>query len=150
MNKVKKLKIIVIVLILLGGIGVILKYCKSFSSNFVCVDYGCYFHFYVEGGNGSITTDSEDINKYVVMCCESGSLCEDCPENSYRISLLCGKQGSREVTFIAIPDAGYQVKEWRFNGQVVEGNKTNTYMATVSYKDNYEGVIIVVFEPISN
>ena len=146
MKKLKKLAIIIIVIILLNGIGFISKYCKTLG---VKVDYGCCFHFYVEGGNGSITTDSEDLNEYARPC-NDDSLCEDCPENSYLITLLCGKQGSHEVTFIAIPDDGYQVKEWRFNGQVVEGNKTNTYMATVSYKDNYNGVIIVVFEPISN
>ena len=52
------------------------------------------------------------------------------------------------MTFLAIPDEGYQVKEWIFNGKVVEGNKTNTYTAEVSKKENYNGVIEVVFEKI--
>ena len=121
-------KIIVIIVLLL----IISIACFDYFSKrcYVIEDYGCSFHYYVDGGNGTLMSNSENLNKYARLCKED-SYCEDCPENSYLITLLCGKQGSREVTFIAIPDDGYQVKEWRFNGQVVEGNKTNTYMATV-------------------
>jgi hypothetical protein len=62
--------------------------------------------------------------------------------------LLGGKKGSRELTFIASPDEGYQVKEWLFNGKIVEGNKTNSYKAIVSSEQNYIGVISVRFEAI--
>lgn len=147
MKKLKKLAIIIIVIILLNGIGFISKYCKTRR---VIIEYGYNFHYRVEGGNGMLISDSEDFNKYAVICKEDRMCNLDCPEGSYLISLIGGKETGRELTFIAIPDEGYQVKEWRFNGQVVEGNKTNTYMASVTHKDNYNGVIIVVFEPISN
>ena len=88
-----------------------------------CKDYGYRFHCRVIGGNGEIV-----------------------PEESSWIEAaeLCGCI----MTFLAIPDEGYQVKEWIYNGKVVEGNKTNTYTANVTKKDNYNGVIEVVFEKI--
>ena len=112
--------------------------------------FGYQFHFYVDGGNGTIsieTTPSPDIR----LCSETGDMCSlNCSENSYYVCLHGGKNGSRELTFIARPNDGYQVKEWSFNGEIVEGNKTNSYTATVSSKENYNGVISVIFEKISH
>jgi hypothetical protein len=62
--------------------------------------------------------------------------------------MLGGKMGSRELTFIATPNEGYQVKEWLFNGKIVEGNKTNSYKVIVSSEQNYCGVISVRFEAL--
>ena len=70
----------------------------------------------------------------------------DCNNGSHLVCLRGGKRGSRELTFIAIPNEGYQVKEWILNGEVVQGNKSNVITVTVSYKDDYNGVISVRFE----
>ncbi len=117
----------------------------SFSG---CVDYGYYFHYRVDGGNGEIEIEKTagfEPNKHL---CEE-SWCElDCPENSYFFSGMGNKNGVWQLTFIAIPAEGYQVQEWRYNGEVVEGNKTNTYTASVSYKEKYNAVITVKFQPI--
>lgn len=115
-----------------------------------CTDYGYYFHFYVDGGNGELaikTTPSFDPN--VSLCSDDGNLHQlECVEGSYYVGLLGGKKGWRELTFIASPDEGYQVKEWLFNGKIVEGNKTTSYKAKVSSEQNYYGVISVRFEAI--
>ena len=113
-----------------------------------CSDYGYSFHFRVVGGNGEITAENSNLLTSAELCNES-VFCElDCPEGSYVISRLGNKKGTGPITFLAIPDEGYQVKEWLYNGKVVEGNKTNTYTAIVTNKDNYNGVIEVVFEKI--
>ena len=113
----------------------------SFSG---CTDYGYWFHYRVEGGNGGIEVET---NRQIRRCNED-KCGLDCPINSHFIALIGGKRGSHTLTFIATPNEGYQVKEWIFNGKTVEGNKSNTYTASVSNKDNYNGVIIVVFEPV--
>jgi len=113
-----------------------------------CADYGYQFHYSVIDGNGEITIENENLLRKVDMCSEV-PWCElECPENSHVISLLGGKKGSRELTFIAIPDEGYQVKEWLFNGEIVESNQTNSYKAKVSSEQDYNGVISVRFEAI--
>ena len=119
-----------------------------FSCVFVgCTDYGYTFHYRVDGENGAIEIEKD------VGFQPSKDLCKDswcelgCPENSYYFQAMGNKRGTSSLTFIAIPEEGYQVKEWRFNGEVVEGNQTNTYTASVSYKDAYTGVITVKFEP---
>ena len=114
--------------------------------------YGYQFHFYVDGGNGTISIETTpSFNPDVILCSESGDMCSlNCSENSYYVCLLGGKNGSYELTFIATPDAGYQVKEWTFNGEQVLDNKTNLYTATVSNKENYNGIISVVFEKASH
>ena len=113
-----------------------------------CVDYGYSFHYRVDGGNGEIEIEKAagfQPSKY--LCKESW--CElDCPEDSYYIRMGGNKRGSSRLTFIAIPKEGYQVQEWRCNGELVEGNKTNTYTATVSDKEKYNAVITVKFELI--
>ena len=112
-----------------------------------CKDYGYSFHFRVIGGNGEIVPEENWIE--AAELCSESEFCEldNCPEGSYVIRRLGSRKGSR-LTFLAIPDEGYQVKEWIFNGKVVEGNKTNIYTARVTKKENYNGVIEVVFEKI--
>lgn len=76
-----------------------------------CVDYGYFFHYRVVGGNGEITTENSNLVKSAELCNES-VFCElDCPENSYVISRLGNKKSTGPITFLAIPDKGYQVKE---------------------------------------
>lgn len=117
-----------------------------------CVDYGYSFLFRVVGGNGEITTEDSDWLTMAELCnndkYESWPCELDCPEGSQVILTLGNKKSSCAITFLAIPDEGYQVKEWLYNGKVVEGNKTNIYTAIVTSKDNYNGVIEVVFEKI--
>ena len=113
-----------------------------------CNDYGYRFHCRVIGGNGEIVPEESSWIEAAELCSES-EFCEldNCPEGSYVIRRLGNRIGCI-MTFLAIPDEGYQVKEWLYNGKVVEGNKTNTYTANVTKKDNYNGVIEVVFEKI--
>lgn len=113
-----------------------------------CEDYGYSFHYRVVDGNGEIKAET-NFEEYSYLCNEYEYYCElDCPEGSRVIPTLGNKKSSCAITFLAIPDEGYQVKEWLYNGKVVEGNKTNTYTAIVTSKDNYNGVIEVVFEKI--
>lgn len=119
-----------------------------FCSFFGCVDYGYNFHYRVDGGNGVLEIEkAAGFQPTKHLCKESG--CElDCPENSYYFQMGGNKRGSNTLTFVAIPDVGYQVQEWSFNGEVVKGNKTNSYIAIVSHKEKYNAVITVKFEPI--
>jgi hypothetical protein len=112
-------------------------------------DYGYKFHFDVDGGNGEITIENEISVRRVKLCSDEAQWCElECADSSHIAMLLGGKKGSRELTFIATPNEGYQVKEWLFNGEIVEGNKTTSYKAKVSSQQNYNGVISVRFEVI--
>ena len=106
-----------------------------------CTDYGYIFYFSVEEGEGELT-----------MPLDSAPTIHECKdqENMYEVYLRGGKKGYRELTFIAIPAEGYQVKEWVFNGEVVEGNKTDTFVARVTSDMGYSGVIAVRFEKIQN
>ena len=113
-----------------------------------CSDYGYNFHYSVIDGNGEITIEDEALLRKVDMCNETPRCELECPDNSYVISRLGGKKGRHKLTFVAMPDEGYQVKEWLFNGEVVEGNKTNSYEAIVLSEQNYNGVISVRFEAI--
>lgn len=119
------------------------------TSMMACADYGYQFHFDVVGSNGEITIEDDSLLRKVRLCNES--MCEiECANTSQIIRLRGGNKGSHELTFAAIPDEGYQVKEWLFNGEIVEGNKSNSYTAKVSSEQNYSGVISVEFEPIPN
>ena len=110
--------------------------------------YGYFFHFDVEGGNGKIQIyDSISENSIWKCCDEDSPICElNCSSSSRVAKLLGGKKGSRTMTFIAIPDEGYVVKEWIFNGKIVDGNKTNSFLAKVTSEQGYNGVIVVRFE----
>ena len=114
--------------------------------------YGYQFHFYVDGGNGTISIETTpSFNPDVILCSESGNMCSlNCSKNSYYVCLHGGKKGSRELTFVATPDIGYQVKEWIFNGKTVIGNKTDFFTAIVSSTNNYNSVISVTFEKKSH
>ena len=114
-----------------------------------CVDYGYSFHYDVVGGNGTIEVNDDVSHNRIHLCQETG-MCElGCTNSSRVIMFLGGRRGSVKLTFIAIPDDGYRVKEWRFNGQIIVGNNSNLYTATVSNTDNYNGVISVEFERIN-
>ena len=114
--------------------------------------YGYQFHFYVDGGNGTIKIEtSSSFNPDVKLCKDVEDMCTlDCVEESYFIELNGGEKESREITFIATPNMGYQVKEWLFNGEIVDGNKTNSYTAIVTSEEDYVGVIAVRFEEIEH
>lgn len=112
-------------------------------------EYGYTFHFSVTEGEGELTIQTTTSFNPTIKRCNDFSICElNCGENSYCIRLLGAKKGSRELTFTATPKEGYKVKEWTFNGKVVEENKTNTYTAIVTNEDNNNGVIAVKFEKI--
>lgn len=113
-----------------------------------CTDYGYYFHYDVEGGNGEIKIHDTISTSRIYRCRDENSrVCELGCSNSSRVAILSGgKKGSRTMTFVATPDDGYIVKEWIFNGKIVDGNKTNSFVAKVTSEDGYNGVIIVRFE----
>ena len=66
--------------------------------------------------------------------------------------MLEGEKASKKYPYqlelTALPDDGYQVKEWTCDGKVVEGNKSNSFIAISSDYTNYRAVITVEFEPI--
>lgn len=113
-------------------------------------DYGYSFHFSVAEGEGELTAKTTSSYELTFKHCkDDDSMCElGCEDNSCFLRLLGSKAGGQEVIFTAIPKEGYKVKEWTFNGKVVEGNNTNTYTAKVTKEDNYNGVITVKFEKI--
>ena len=113
-----------------------------------CTDYGYYFHYDVDGGNGKIQIYDSISENSIWKCRDENSLiCKlNCSSSSRVAQLSGGKKGSRTLTFIAIPDEGYVVKEWIFNGEIVDGNKTNSFVAKVTSEQGYNGVIIVRFE----
>ena len=113
-----------------------------------CTDYGYYFHYDVDGGNGEIKIDDEFSISRIYKCRdENNNACElECSNSSKVAILLGGKNGSATMTFIAIPDEGYVVKEWEFDGKIVEGNKENSFVAKVTSEQGYNGVIVVRFE----
>ena len=110
--------------------------------------YGYFFHFDVEGGNGKIQIYDSISENSIWKCRDENSLiCKlNCSSSSRVAALLGGKKGSRTMTFIAIPDEGYVVKEWEFDGKIVDGNKTNSFVAKVTSEQGYNGVIVVRFE----
>ncbi len=113
-----------------------------------CTDYEYSFHYDVEGGNGEIQI-YDSISENSISRCFNGDrrICGlNCSSSSRFASFMGGKKGSQTLTFIAIPDEGYVVKEWIFNGEIVEGNKTNSFVAEVTSEQGYNGVIIVRFE----
>lgn len=117
-----------------------------------CTDYGYEFHFAVINGNGnlSVTHPKIDIENLEIELCinaHSGEL--NCPEGSHVFYLLGGQNGSFEFTFIAEPDEGYQVKQWLFNGKIVQENITNSFLAKVTSDTLYQGFIAVEFELIT-
>ena len=126
--------------------GVALMICLGLFAG--CTDYGYEFHFDVIDGNGELTLNYDGTR--VWHCNEQPSHKLECTNTSRYVVLMGGKKGSHELTFLAIPNEGYQVKEWLFNGEVVEGHKFNSYTAKVSSEQNYYGIIAVTFEPIPN
>lgn len=65
-----------------------------------------------------------------------------------KVAKIRAKNSYRELTLIAIPNEGYKVKEWIFNGESVVENDSLIFTAKVDSKLNYNGVIVVKFEKI--
>lgn len=109
-----------------------------------------HFHFYVEGGNGKIQVEKSPSFEIEIFPCEEHKLYFN--HDFMEVSNYCfkngGSNGFREQTFIAIPDDGYKVKEWVFNGKIVEGNISECFVARVTSEDDYHGIIIVKFEKV--
>ena len=103
-------------------------------------------------GNGIISVshpglDIEDLDIQLCSNVDHGEF--NCPEGSHVFSMMHGKNASFEFTFVAEPDEGYQVKQWLFNSEIVQGNTTNSFLAKVSNETSYRGFIAVEFEPIA-
>lgn len=60
-------------------------------------------------------------------------------------SLMDGKGVNRTLTFVAVPDDGYRVKEWRCNGKVYSTQSTLFYLPQ-DMDDNPEVYVSVEFE----
>lgn len=84
----------------------------------------------------------------IYLCSEFDSNELDCLEGFHVFSLLGGKNSYYEITFMAEPDEGYEVKQWFFNNEIVPGNNTTSFLAKVSSSISYRGFIAVEFELI--
>lgn len=114
-------------------LGVILVMCLGILS--ACVDYGYEFHFSVVGGNGTI------VYRWRVS---PDSEWHEFPSPVMKL----GNKKGHQIELTAFPDDGYQVKEWTCDGNVVEGNKSNSFTAiAIDYKHN-KVTVTVEFEPI--
>lgn len=115
-----------------------------------CREYSYYYHFSVDGENGVIALQTSDSFNPMVYACSGTEKCTlNCSSESFFIEMAGGKKGAHKLTFIAVPDEGYQIKEWVVNGKVVKGNKTNMYTVNSDICKNYNAVICVRFEPIT-
>lgn len=114
----------------------VLVMCCMLTScdNFIKRDYGYVFHFVVVGGNGRVVVRYWHSTLYEWKEIESP------------IEMLGGEKGQR-IELTAIPDEGYQVKQWTCNGDIVENNKTNT-MLVRAVNPEQVFAITVEFEPI--
>lgn len=123
----KSVKYIAMVVLIILSIG-ILNGCKY--------DYGYEYHFEVVGGNGAIVFKVWEATRDKWEYYESP------------LFMLGSKEGSHNLEFLAEPDEGYQVKEWTYNGVVVDGNKSNTF--TTGYVTSKQPIITITveFEPI--
>lgn len=93
-----------------------------------CIDYGYTFHYSVTGGNGTLKpTRGGDTSP---------------------VTLRGGRKG-QQLKFIATPDEGYRVKQWTFNGEVVEGNKTEVFVAQAKNRNQPNVTVTVEFEPVN-
>ncbi len=105
-----------------------------------CVDYGYAFHFSVVGENGTIVNRRWDTSASVWR------------ERTSPVFVLGGKKASKDYQYqlelTAIPDDGYQVKEWICDGKIIEGNKSNTFIAISADYIHFESTTTVEFELI--
>lgn len=120
------------------------------TSNLGCAirEYGYFVHFYVDGEGGDIMIEtSQSFNPNIYLCTEN-PMCElNCPPNSYLFYFRGGKTGCRVVNFIANPNDGYKVKEWEFNGKIID-NDTNYCSVCVSNDNDYNSVLVLRFDKI--
>lgn len=119
-----------------------------FISGCTIKEYGYKFHFCVEGGNGEIKIQTSPSFNPTVYLCKEWECGLNCNEDSHLVRFRGGKNGSYELTFIAVPNDGYKVKEWIFNGETVAGNDSLLFTAKVTSELNYNAVIVVKFEKI--
>ena len=68
------------------------------------------------------------------------------------ISIMGGKKASEKyqykLEFVAAPNDGYRVKEWRYNGDVLKDNKSNFFTAIISMHSQDVFTVTVEFEII--
>lgn len=87
-----------------------------------CAEYGHEYHLTVTGGNGTL---------YAVWG-------DSAPENETKyegptFSLRDGKGTNVGLKFIAVPDEGYRVKEWRCNGLSFDTQSEVFYLPETVY-----------------
>ncbi len=114
----------------------ILCYTLTSCGIFIKKDYGYVFHYVVVGGNGRVVELYWQPTLYEWLEWESPA------------SKMGGENG-HQTELTAIPDEGYQVKQWTCNGDIVENNKTN-YLLVRAVNPKQVFAITVEFEPIEN
>lgn len=92
-----------------------------------CLDYGYTFHYSVTGGNGTLAPTWGG---------------ETSP-----VTIRGGRKG-QQLEFVATPDEGYRVKQWTFNGEVVEGNTSEVFVARAKNRKQTNVTVTVEFEPV--
>lgn len=111
--------VLVIIMLIVGSLGLI-----SCDGNTTTHTY----HFSVVGENGNITTEHDATS----------------PLNRWSDK----KRHVDPVEFIATPNDGYQVKEWKLDGEIVKDNKSNTFTASYIIHEELDIYITVEFELI--
>ena len=92
-----------------------------------CIDYGYTFHYSVTGGNGTLAPSWGG--------------------DTSPVTLRGGRKG-QQLEFVATPDEGYRVKQWTFNGEVVEGNTSEVFVARAKNRKQTNVTVTVEFEPV--
>ena len=92
-----------------------------------CVDYGYEFHYSVIGENGRVEPEWGGDTSPIV---------------------LRGGKNGQQLRFYAFPNEGYQVKEWKCNGVIIEENKTSSYLAVINDYKQTKIIVTVEFELI--
>ncbi len=102
------------------------------STATACSDYEYNYNFSVQGGNGKLY-----------------AICGDKEIYESPIVLMGGKRGNHQLKFIAVPDEGFQVKQWIYNGKIAEDYKLESFTTgLVSYNDYIS--VSVEFELVGN
>ena len=85
---------------------------------------------------GFLTSSSFDSS--TVYLCKEMKCGLNCNEESHFVSLLEEKNIFHELTFIAVPNDGYKVKELIFNGKTITRNDSLLFTAKVTNELNYK------------